>query len=130
MSRIKSNTLPHSLYRQLKDAAAKQDRRVAELEYALETAHELKAQNVVSLTAALDKARADLSSVQHRLDSLLGQHHSLLSYNGRLVVEAGSYREQVQHLSKRRKQWEVATWLLVGVLVCTALVGVAAPHPV
>lgn len=122
MSRIKSKTLPHSLYSTLKREIAVRNNRIAELERALELAHELKAQNVVSLTAALEKAKDEKASLTARVAALLSINDMRNSRIIRQNREIVSLHKRVAGKSKALKNWRIIGVIGIALAIATAVV--------
>lgn len=122
MSRIKSKTLPHSLYSKLKREIARRNNRIAELERALELAHELKAQNVVSLTAALEAARDERDSLTARVEALL----SISDMRGERIIrqhqEIDALHKRAASKSKALKNWRIIGIVGIALAIATAVV--------
>lgn len=122
MSRIKSKTLPHSLYSKLKREIARCNNRIAELERALELAHELKAQNVVSLTAALEKAKDEQASLSAKVEALL----SISNLRGERIIqqhdEIDSLHKRVASKSKALRNWRTIGIIGIALAIATAVV--------
>lgn len=122
MSRIKSKTLPHSLYSKLKREIALRNNRIAELERALELAHELKAQNVVSLTAALEKAKDEQASLSARVAALLSINDMRNSRIIRQNREIDSLHKRAAGKSKALKNWRIIGVIGIALAIATAVV--------
>lgn len=122
MSRIKSKTLPHSLYSTLKREIALRNNRIAELERALELAHELKAQNVVSLTAALEKAKDEQASLSAKVEALL----SISDMRGERILrqhqEIDALHKRAASKSKALKNWRIIGIVGIALAIVTAVV--------
>lgn len=122
MSRIKSNTLPHSLYSKLKREIARRNNRIAELERALELAHELKAQNVVSLTAALEAARDERDSLTAKVEALLSINNMRIDRIIRQNDEIDSLRKRAASKSKALRNWRTIGIVGIALAIATAVV--------
>lgn len=122
MSRIKSKTLPHSLYSTLKREIALRNNRIAELERALELAHELKAQNVVSLTAALDKAKCEKASLTAKIETLLSINDMRNNRIVRQNHEIESLHKRAAGKSKALKNWRIIGVIGIALAIATAVV--------
>lgn len=122
MSRIKSKTLPHSLYSKLKREIALRNNRIAELERALELAHELKAQNVVSLTAALEKAKDEQASLTAKVAALLSINNMRNDRIIRQNDEIDSLRKRAAGKSKALKNWRIIGVIGIALAIATAVV--------
>lgn len=122
MSRIKSNTLPHSLYSELKREISRRNNRIAELERALELAHELKAQNVVSLTAALDKAKCEKASLTAKIETLLSINGMRNNRIVRQNNEIDSLRKREAGKSKALRNWRTIGIVGIALAIATAVV--------
>lgn len=122
MSRIKSKTLPHSLYSKLKREIALRNNRIAELERALELAHELKAQNVVSLTAALESARDERDSLTAKVEALLSINNMRNARIIRQNDEIDSLRKRAAGKSKALKNWRIIGIIGIALAIATAAV--------
>lgn len=122
MSRIKSKTLPHSLYSTLKREIALRNNRIAELERALELAHELKAQNVVSLTAALEKAKDEQASLTARVAALLSINDMRNNRIVRQNREIDSLHKRAASKSKALKNWRIIGVIGIALAIATAVV--------
>lgn len=70
----KSRTLPHSLYRQLKDEIKRRERRVLELEAALQRTTATHTAHSKQLQAELDTVTESLAAAEAQIASLLEEH--------------------------------------------------------
>ena len=122
MSRIKSNTLPHSLYSKLKREIARRNNRIAGLERALELTHGLKAQNVVSLTAELESARDERDSLTAKVEALLSINNMRNDRIIRRNDEIDSLRKRAAGKSKALKNWRIIGIVGIALAIATAVV--------
>lgn len=122
MSRTKSKSLPHSLYSELKREIARRANRVAELERALELAHGLKAQHVVSLTAALDKAKCEKALLTTKIQTLLSINDMRNNRIVRQNYEIELLHKRAASKSKAMRQWRTVAWVGAALAVVSAAV--------
>lgn len=118
MSRIKSNTLPHSLYRELKDEIKRRGLRVLELEASM---RQLR-REAATTRESLDAAEAQIASLleEHVVRDAADEE---LRENYREVQStAGYYAELNDHLKTRLRMAYTTLAVIGGVVAFTAVI--------
>lgn len=128
--KIKSRTLPHSLYRQLKDEIKRRERRVLELEAALERITATHEGHYKQLQDDLATATASLAAAEAQIASSLEKHAMRDNAEERLRQEYTKASAAAQYFADlsdhQERKLELAYTVLAVIGVVSAVTAVTA----
>lgn len=127
----KSRTLPHSLYRKLKDEIKRRERRVVELEATLQRITVIHPEHYKQLQNELATATESLAAAEAQIESLLKEHamrdaiEEELRKNYHEVQSTARYfAELSDHLEPRLRAAYTTLAVIGAVAACTAVISV------
>ena len=127
----KSRTLPHSLYRKLKDEIKRRERHVLELEATLQGITTTHAEHYKELRGRLATATESLAAAEAQIESLLKEHaerdavEEALRKNFHEVQATARYFAELSNHLEPRLHMAYATIGAIGVVAaCTAAISV------
>lgn len=129
--KIKSRTLPHSLYRKLKDEIKRRERRVLELEATLQRITVIHPEHYKQLQNELATATESLAAAEAQIASLLQEHamrdaaEESLRQKHREVQHAARFYAELSNHQERQLELACAVLAVIGVVSAVTAVTAA-----